>query len=796
MKKNKLPINKWALLTIVLITAAMGVQGMRQARLDTHILNALPTGDAVYRDAQYVMAHNPLQDQLVIDLSLTPANADRLVNAADHISQTMAQSGLFQSIGLAQFAQAGPQLPDLIVQRLPQLFTAAQLETHIAPLLTQAHIRRVMDANWRRLGRIDGIGQARLLATDPLEFRNAVFKRLAALLPASNSRYDRGYLLSADRAHLLLPATPNGAGTDTAIALPLENLFSQIENQLSATDSPAVHMTVMGAFRAALDNERMARRDVQRAIMAATIGIALLLWIAFPRPWVGLLALLPAIFGTAAAFWIYSLIHPRISVLTLGFGGAVISITVDHGIAFLLFLDHPGGATSQYASKEIRAVGLIAALTSIGAFLSLSFSGFPILAQIGQFAALGIGCSYLFIHTLFAWFIPSLPPTDRPIKPLQQWLNRATGSHISRISFWPALALAIVALPLAWPGFEVDLKAFNSMSPETQQAAAHIQTVWGNVMNRSVVLIEADSPAGLQQKNDALVRLLGMDGPARQAFVLSALFPGDNQRAENRIAWQKFWDRHAASTGANIQAEAARLGFTEMAFDPFFKTITDALPIPTDIPSVFFPLMGITPSQSTWRQIVTLPAADTALAAANRVETISHSGLARVFDPNQYVDHIGRQLADTFIRMALIIFGCVTILLLLFFRGIGWALIALAAPAYGFVCALALLNLLGRPLDIASLMLSIVILGMGIDYALFMICAKQRYKLNSDDRLARIRLAVLLAGVSSALGFGTLALADQAMLQSVGICAGAGISFTLLGTFLILPAILDWRIGK
>ncbi len=796
MAKNKFPLNKWALLTIILMTAAMGIQGMRQARLDTNILNALPTGDGIYRDAQYVMAHNPLQDQLVIDLRLTPADADRLVNAADHISQTMAQSGLFQSIGLAEFAQAGPQLPDLIVQRLPHLFTATQLEQQIAPLLTRARIHQAMDANWRQLGQIDGIGQIRLLAADPLAFRNVVFKRLAALLPTSSSRYYRGYLLSADRTHLLLPATPNGAGTDTAIALPLENLFSQIENQLAGTGAPPVQMTVMGTFRAALDNERMARRDVKRAIMAATIGIALLLWIAFPRPWIGLLALLPAIFGTAAAFWLFSLIHPRISVLTLGFGGAVISITVDHGIAFLLFLDHPGGATSQYASREIRAVGLIAALTSMGAFLSLSFSGFPILAQIGQFAALGIGCSYLFIHTLFAWLIPSLPPTGRPIKPLQQWINRATGSHISRISFWPALALAIMALPLAWPGFEVDLKAFNSMQPETQQAATHIQAVWGNVMNRSVVLIEADSPAGLQQKNDALVSLLDMDASARQAFVLSALFPGDNQRAENLNAWQLFWQRHAASTRAGIQSAAARLGFTANAFDPFLNTLTDAPRPPAAIPAAFFSLLGITPAQSTYRQVVTLPAAASAPAAASRVETVFRSGLARIFDPNQYAGHIGRQLATAFIRMALIIFVCVTLLLLLFFRSIGWTLSALAAPAYGFVCTLALLTLLGRPLDIASLMLSIVILGMGIDYALFMICAKQRYKLDSDDRLARIRLAVLLAGASSALGFGTLALADQAMLQSVGICAAAGISFTLLGTFLILPAILDWRIGK
>jgi uncharacterized protein len=58
----------------------------------------------------------------------------------------------------------------------------------------------------------------------------------------------------------------------------------------------------MGGYRAALDNEVAARSDVQKAILFSTLGIALLLLLAFPRPWLGLLALLPAVVGQSLRF--------------------------------------------------------------------------------------------------------------------------------------------------------------------------------------------------------------------------------------------------------------------------------------------------------------------------------------------------------------------------------------------------------------------------------------------------------------------------------------------------------------
>ena len=129
----------------------------------------------------------------------------------------------------------------------------------------------------------------------------------------------------------------------------------------------------MGAYRVALDNELIVKKDVRNAVLITTLGIAALLFLAFHRPLLGLFAFLPAFAGTAAAFFVFSLLHSSVSLMALGFGGAVISITVDQGIAFLLFLDRPVETRGKDAAREIRAVGLLAALTTIGAFGALSF---------------------------------------------------------------------------------------------------------------------------------------------------------------------------------------------------------------------------------------------------------------------------------------------------------------------------------------------------------------------------------------------------------------------------------------
>ena len=142
----------------------------------------------------------------------------------------------------------------------------------------------------------------------------------------------------------------------------------------------------------------------------STIGIAVLLLFSHPRPAIGLFSLFPAMAGTMLAYFIFSLFHKSISILVLGFGGAIISFTVDQGIAYLLFLDRPHNTFGKVASAEVWDMTLLAVLTTLAAFGTLCFSGFPVFVQLGQFTMLGLGLCFVIVHAVFPRIFPVLPP--------------------------------------------------------------------------------------------------------------------------------------------------------------------------------------------------------------------------------------------------------------------------------------------------------------------------------------------------------------------------------------------------
>ena len=514
MRTDKRSINFGTLLFVLSVVAGLLWAGFWRLDIDADIVSALPANDPVLQDGREIMGHHPLQDRVVIDVGLDAADPDILVTGATLIEKDLAASGLFRSVGLADDAAHLPALIDHIAAHLPDLFSTDELTRTAAPLLQPDRIRQKLANTLGRLGQMDGIGQARWIAQDPLELRGLVLARLRQLSPSTGSQIYRGQLLSADKRHLLIVATPDGSGTDTTFSRAVMARVAGLEAspELARTGrGQRFTLTPVGAFRAALDNETAAKGDVRRLVLFATLGIALLLLFCFSRPYLGLFAFLPALAGSAAALFIFSFFYRNIFLMTLGFGGAIISITVDHGIAYLLFLDQPRETSGREAAGEVRSVGLLASLTSVGAFLALTAGGFPILAQTGLFAALGIGCSFAFVHLVFPLIFPRMPPARAGRRmPLRGWIERGAGSSAKPLAS-AALVFGLVMFWFARPEFAIDLKRMNTVSPQTKAAEALVSGTWGNLFARTFVMAEADSLGDLQQTSDRILGQLEKD---------------------------------------------------------------------------------------------------------------------------------------------------------------------------------------------------------------------------------------------------------------------------------------------
>ena len=790
------------ILTLLLVLTGVPVAfgwGLARVQIETDMLSAMPEGDAVLASARRILGRHPALDRVTLDLGLLdgPADPDRLLAAAQVVEARLEDSDLFTRVGLGQMSSAGPALFARVIEELPSLFDQDQLREQVAQRLTPAAVRRALQRNLTELSELSGLGQAEAMAHDPLRLRELVLARLAPLNPAPGSRLYRGRVISADDRHLLLVADPHFGGGDTKQGRALTQLLASISKELPTAlgPGPEVRLTAVGAYRAALDNETVVRADTQRAVWVATIGIALLLLLTFPRPWLGLLALVPALAGASLALLIYSFLEPKISALALGFGGALIAITVDHGIAYLQFLDRRQATSGRQAAREVWSVGLFAALTTVGAFLTLYLSGFAMLGQVGLFAALGIGCAFLFVHTVFPVLFPRLSGARRgpllPVGALLSRLGRRRGLFAAGL-----YALVVIGLFVAGgrPVFSADLNAMNTVRPETLAAERLVADVWGDVFKRTYVMLEAEDLPGLRTATDRLADLLDEQigaGVLSAGFSPSVLLPGLERAERNRAAWRTFFnaERRAAVVQA-LSIEGQALGFAEHAFADFARKL-DA-PKADDAPpnGALLELLGFAGEPGSgyvWLGAVEPGAAYDPLRFCERA---SSAGVS-VFDPALFTARLSALLGDSFVNMLIIVgLAVLGLLVILFFD---WLLVIVTALplVLSLIGTLGVLGIAGRPLDIPALMLAIVVLGMGVDYALFFVRGQQRYFKPEAESLEPIRMAVFLAAGSTMVGLGTLALADHAVPRSAGLTTLLGVGFCLLGTFALLPPLLN-----
>jgi uncharacterized protein len=797
MSRQKFILRWSVVIVVILVVTGLFALGIHRLQFDTDILSSLPQDDPVLADAHYVILHHPIHDQVVVDVGLPGGDIDTLLEGAALVEARIRDSGLFKEVGIRDVSQLVPELIRHITDHLPTLFSEKELDEEIKPLLASEKIHQILAEQIAELQHLGGIGQAGLISEDPLGLRNFVLARLSSLSPVRDARFYKGQFVSPDGGHILIIAKPLRQGMDTQFSRLITSLMADISSELDAKygRSSGFVLTPVGSYRAALDNEINAERNIKKALFYSTIAIIVLLFVSFPRPLIGLVSLVPAFAGTMMALFVYSLIHTSISMLAIGFGGAIISFTVDYGIAYLLFLDRPYQTHGLEATMEVWSLGLLAMLTTAVSFAFLSLSGFPALQQIGQFTALGVVFTYIFVHAIFPLIFPVVPPAARPpYLPLQRYIDRIASAGDLWKTF-AALSFGIVMLFFAKPEFHLDLNTMNAVSPETLNAEKLVRSTWGDVFERVYLMIEGRNLQELQQKSDGLADLLDQEvsaGRLSKAFIPSMIFPGKEKADKNFAAWQRFWNPvRIAGLRKDMRDSSQSLGFSSNAFDSFFILLDKWNMKNTDMPSDFSRLLGISANQelSSFVQVATLTPGPS-YAGEEFYSRVRETGMGKVFDPALFSERFGSVLFSAFIKMACIV-GIATVLTA-FLCFLDWqlTLISIVPTLFALVCTLGTMNLMGQPLGIPTLMVAVVVIGMGTDYALYLVRSYQRYLDESSPSLGLIRLSVFLSFATTFLGFGVLALSDNAMLKSAGLSLSLGIGYSFLGAVTIAPPLL------
>jgi uncharacterized protein len=148
--------------------------------------------------------------------------------------------------------------------------------------------------------------------------------------------------------------------------------------------------------------------------------------------------------------------------------------------------------------------------------------------------------------------------------------------------------------------------------------------------------------------------------------------------------------------------------------------------------------------------------------------------------------------------------GIIFLTLLLSFRSARGVIIPLLTVILSMIWALGLMAITRTPITALSSMLPVVLLSVGSAYGIHFLNRYLEDIQSSTDRkivlrttIEHVGIAILMAGLTTIAGFGSLVSSQLSMIKHFGIFSAIGVGFALLLTLTLSPAIMVyWRLPR
>lgn len=493
----------------------------------------------------------------------------------------------------------------------------------------------------------------------------------------------------------------------------------------------------------------------------STVAVLLLLLVVFRSaiPIVTTLAsigvaILAAIGATLATF------H-EIHIFTFIFGTSVIGVSIDYA------LHHFADRNSQIKSM------LLGFMTTELSYIALVIVDFPILRQMAFFSMVGLASALLSVLLVFPMVSERMGNRDAlPIRVAQIALaGYSKLERIPKIARYIIFALAAGALI---PGFvklnvQTDIRSMYTVAPELGASEMKISK-WMNMgIAPTYFILSGESEEEVLKKEEALVeklRLAEKDSLLKSHLAISDIYPSKERRSRIKallsnslpIRYKELCKQLKIKPAKNAQKKL----FPENDPEP---SGLDALP----------------EQLQSMREMLWIGNISGKYYSAVLPQHASEN-----FDPKQYADpkngiyavnkiqEVNGALTElSLTALSLVAFAYFAVFFILSFV-YTWrdSLRVVRAPVLACLFTLSMFGYMQIPVNFFAITGLILVLGIGIDYALFFKDAR-----NNTDSTA---FAVMLSAVTTLISFGTLSLSGFAPVSVLGLAVLLGISVCFL----------------
>lgn len=745
------------LLLLVGVMALAGWQWTRGSALSADLMTLVPgaTEDPLVKRAEQRM-QEPLNREMLVLVG--HAERDKAIAMAEQLGKEWQASGLFEKVQWSLQTDLQAVREQLLQGRLAMLAKADRDSLIDTPdAFIQQRLQSLFDPfagfslvssqdDWLGLtGRIQN-SQPRPAAVELDTASGALFAK------------------ADDKYWVLLRARTQGNAFDMKLPVRVAELLQQARDQASPQGGQLI--AASGLLYAA-DGQRQATREMTWIGGGATIGILLLLFLAF-RKFRVLLAFVPVLvgmlFGATACIALFGQMH----VMTLVLGSSLIGVAVDYPLHFLSksWSLRPWN-TWQAVRKTLPGLSLSLATSCIG-YLALGFTPFPALTQIAAFSAAGLIGAYLSSVCLLPALLKTidLQPAHWPLR-IAETLVDLRLRLLRRV---PTPVLTVLLLAFCAGGLwhlenRNDVRQWVGSSPALLEDAKAVARITGYQPTSQFYLVRAKDETQLLERLATLGQRLDAqvaNGHLKGYMALNQLLASGTDQARLREALEalpQHWQPLLA-TGVpedTLHAELARL---------------------RALPTLGIDQVLAGPLGEAWRSLWLGKDGD-GVAAVVSLQGASDPAVLRQqsegLDGVQLVDRLGelnRLFAATQVSAAeLKLLSCVLIVVLLVFPfGFGAAVRIVALPLLAALCSLACLGWLGQPLTLFSLFGLLLVTAISVDYAILMH--------EQIGGAAVSLLGTLLAATTTWLSFGLLALSSTPAVSNFGLAVSLGLAFS------------------
>jgi predicted exporter len=638
---------------------------------------------------------------------------------------------------------------------------------------TAAGLRERLEEDLRMLGSPAGMLLQRTLPNDPTgELLQILERQEGQARPAKRD----GVWFSRDAKRALLVAQTRAPGYDIDAQ---ERTVGMVRAAFAReAGASGAKLLLAGPAVYAVSMRSAIKGDALRLSLIATALVAALLLTIYRSVRVLGLGLLPvasgAITGVAAVALGFGAVHG----VTLGFGVTLIGEGVDYAI--FLFAQTAPGVAPQRALDRIWPTLRLGVLTSICGFSAMLFSGFSGLAQLGLFSVVGI----LVAAGVTRWVLPTLLPAGFAAPTVAAFVP-ATMAAVRRA---PSLRMPLLVAVAAAGGALFAQRAplwsdeLSSLSPVPRADQLLDQQLRGDLgapdVGRLVVISAPDEEAVLQAA-EAVGE--GLRRAAQAELLEGYESPADYlpSRRTQRARLASLGE--APALRANLQSALKGLPFRRQVFEPFLEDAAAARNSPfIDRGSLQGTRLGLRVDtllvrrDKGWAAMLPLRGSGDAQRLAPYI--VPPAGTeAVVLDLKRESDELFRAYRREALMHSLLGAAAIGVLLLASLRSLRRVFDVLAPLAAAVLITACVLVLSGQLLSMFHLVGLLLVVAIGSNYALFF----DRHASLGEGH-GRTVVSLLLANVTTLIGFGLLAFSKAPVLHAIGLTVAVGTALALV----------------